>query len=282
VTTTITLDDLCRPWLPGEAPWLDQLDAVHPRLSGMQRRWLEDGLVILEPHELLTGPLLPRGLIEQYERAWLADNGGRLTGWPCDTPYTHTPALLDLCMTVGPVLEHLIGEPMGLHLNLTGWRSTTRNWHPDGVLNPDTTADFYAAVWFALEDIDADAGPFEYVPGSHREFGIVRQDLVLKALGTDVTNTSWPRDSERLLTDLFDRAIAERGLEVRQFVPKRGSILVWHPRLIHRGSIPRNPELERRALIAHYSGVRHRIDMPPAVPHNEGHFFPINQDHSAC
>lgn len=277
MNVTITLDDLCRPWEPGEAPWLDQLDQVHDGLTELQRAWRDDGLVILPG-------ILDDLEVDAYQRAWVNANGDRLTGWPCDTPYVHTEAVRDLCcdQTVAHLLELLIGEPCGVHLNLTGWRSTTRNWHQDGYLNPDTNADHYAAVWFALGDIHPNAGPFEYVPGSHREFGVIRQDLMLAALGTDVTNQHWPRDSEAILTPLFEQAIGERGLEVRQFVAQRGDVLIWHPRLLHRGSVPNDPTLERRALIAHYSGIEHRPDMPAAVMHRGGWFFPIEQDHGRC
>lgn len=282
MNATITLADLCRPWAPGEAPWLDRLDVVHDTLTPMQRAWTEDGVVIVRREHQLTDPTLPGGLIEQVEAEWLADNADRPTGWPCDTPYMHSEAVRRLCAGASGAMEHLIGEPCGVHLNLSGWRSTTRNWHQDGYLNPDTNADHYAAVWFALDDIHPDAGPFQYVPGSHREFGVIRQDLMLDALGTTVANTSWPRDSEAILTLLFEEAIAERGMEVREFIARRGDVLIWHPRLLHRGSTPKNPDLERRALIAHYSGIHHRPDMPPAEQHGAGWYFPIRQDHSRC
>lgn len=275
MTATITLDDLCRPWGPGEAPWLDQLDRAHDDLTITELDWLEDGLVILPD-------AIDSDALDRYEVEWMGDNAGRPTGWPCDTPYTHEPTLAGICMGASQCAEMIIGEPMGLHLNLSGWRSTTRNWHQDGYLNPDTTADHYAAVWFALDDIHPDSGPFQYVPGSHREFGVIRQDLMLDALGTTTANTSWPRDSEAILTPLFEQAIDERGMEVRSFEAKRGDVLIWHPRLLHRGSVPNNPDLERRALIAHYSGIHHRPDMPTAERHGAGWYFPLTQDHSSC
>lgn len=274
-TATVTLDDLCRPWLPGEAPWLDQLDKVHDVLSATQQAWRDDGLVILDG-------ILDNEHIDAYTNAWRADNTHRVMGWPCDTPYVHEPSILDLTAVAGHILHDLIGHPMAVHLNLTGWRSTQRNFHQDAVLNPDSNRDHYAAAWFALDDIDDDAGPFEYVPGSHREFGMLRQDLVLRALGTTTANPLWPRDSERILTPLYEDAIAERGMEVRRFTPKRGSLLLWHARLLHRGSVPNNPDLERRSLIAHLSSVNHRPDMPPAKMHGSAAYFPLVQDHSRC
>lgn len=272
---TTTLDDLCQAWRPGEAPWLDQLDAVHADLTPMQQAWRDEGVVILED-------AIDNDLIEAYTAAWLADNHSRPMGWPCDTPYVHEPSILDLTAIAGHHLHDLIGHPMGVHLNLTGWRSTQRNFHQDAVLNPDSNRDHYAAAWFALDDIDDASGPFEYVPGSHREFGLLRQDRVLDALGTTTANPMWPRDSERILTPLYEQAIVDRGLEVRRFVPKRGTLLLWHARLLHRGSVPTDPTIERRSLIAHLSSVHHRPDMPPADAHAGAAFFPITQDHSRC
>ena len=53
-----------------------------------------------------------------------------------------------------------------MHLNLTGWVSTERNWHQDDYLNPFINSWYGRLV--ALDKISADAGPFEYVPGSHK------------------------------------------------------------------------------------------------------------------
>lgn len=268
-----TLDDLCAPWAPGEAPDLDDL-ALPRSADPLRAQWQRDGLVILPG-------LVTDALIDAYADAWLADNAERPGGWPYDVPYMHVPAVADLACDgdLADMLEHLIGEPMGVHLNLTGWRSTTRNWHQDGYLNPDTTADWYAAVWVALDDIHPDAGPFEYVPGSHREFGVIRQDRMLAALDPTEHGPDWPRHSERILTPLFEEAIAERDLPVRQFLAKKGDVLIWHARLLHRGSPPRDTALERRGAIFHYSGIHHRPDMPAApVQHPRGGwYFPIDQ-----
>jgi hypothetical protein len=32
----------------------------------------------------------------------------------------------------------------------------------------------------------------------------------------------------------------------------------------------------RKALIAHYSGINHRQDMPPAIQHGDGYYFPVD------
>src|SRR5438552_11002670 len=86
------------------------------------------------------------------------------------------------CTRLCATMESLIGEPMMLHLALTGWVSTERTWHQDDYLNPAHVAGWYAAVWMALDDnIHSDSGPFEYLPGSHR-WPTLRRDKVISFL----------------------------------------------------------------------------------------------------
>lgn len=277
----ITLADLSEPWAPGEPPWLDRLDEVHGEVSPFTRQWRDEGYVILPK-------FLPDDLIDGYQAAWRTDNDARMKyvdldrpmGWPYNTPYMHVPAVRDLCCyePLADILHLLIGEPAGVHLNLTGWRSTGRDWHQDGYLNPDTNADHYAAVWFALDDIDPHAGPFQYVPGSHRQFAPIRQTKMLAALDEHERGPDWPTHSERILTPLFEEVLRRDHVIPHEFVAHRGDVLIWHPRLLHRGSTPLDPELERRACIAHYSGIHHRPDMPaPARQHQGGYYFPIDE-----
>lgn len=198
-------------------------------------------------------------------------------GWPDACPYMRQPALLDLCMSgaLAEALERLVGEPMGLHLNLTGWTSTQRNWHQDGYLNPDPVGDFYAAVWLALGDVHADAGPFEFVPGSHRWHRLLQSKVFASGI-IDPSDPGWPTHTEAILTDLVDAEIAERDAEVERYMPNARDALIWHPRLYHRGTAPQVPNAYRPALIAHFSGIYHRPDMPEPVQHSRGGwYFPI-------
>jgi len=270
---SVTLDDLATPFVDEMLPWLDREQPPKMGTGVLAENWRRDGYVIL------PGFLSPQ-VIDAYADAWIGANADRLMGWPDNCPYMRIGALRRLCCDtdLAQILAFLIGEPMGVHLNLTGWRSTTRDWHQDGYLNPDHVADHYAAVWVALDDIHPDAGPFEYVPGSHRMIPPIRQKPMLRALGTDESNPDWPAESERILTPLFEELIAERELPVRQFIARKGDVLIWHARLLHRGSVPKDPERERRAVISHFSGIEHRPDMPNAVrDQRAGWFFPIHE-----
>ena len=113
------------------------------------------------------------------------------------------------------------------------------------------------------------------VRGSHR-WPVVTQEKILAALPADKRDYRWPTYSEEILTPIFTEEIAKRNAEVVTHLPKRGDVLFWHSRLVHRGSVPNDKKITRRALIAHYSGINHRSDMPTAVKHNDGWYFPID------
>lgn len=258
----LTLDDLTIP-PPPEGP----------------EDWNANGFVIKKS-------LIPNELMTAYEECWIENHGeisnGHLVmhnpgGWQDCTPYRRHPELMEILSYKGihETMEQLIGEPAAVHLNLTGWISTTRNWHQDTYLNPPHVGDYYVAIWIALDTIHPDSGPFQMVPGSHR-WPVVTQNKILSALSPSERDHRWPTHSERILTPLFTQEIAKRNAEVVTYLPKRGDVLFWHGRLLHRGSIANAPGMIRKSLIAHYSGINHRQDMPTAQRHKDGWYFPIN------
>jgi len=235
--------------------------------------WNDHGVVIIDK-------FFPENLLVAYEECWLAHNSNRVSGWPDPIPYMRHEAIRDLLcwQALGNVLSDLISDTAALHLNLTGWVSTERDWHQDSYLNPPWVGDYYAAVWIALDSIDPDSGPFQYVPGSHRWPQVTRENI-LSALPPDQRDHRWPKFSEQILSPLFEEEIVRREAEVVSYLPKRGDLLVWHGRLLHRGSRANIHGLERRSLIAHYSGAGHRPDMPIAQHHKDGGwYFPLKTD----
>ena len=172
--------------------------------------------------------------------------------------YMGIPSMRDVCLypELVQLVEKLIGMPLGLFLSLSGLRSSRRQWHQDFYLKPGYENVNYLAVWIALGDVHPDSGPYEFVPGSHR-LPTMRHELVHEWLQPDerVAVGAAPRIAERFVTAACNEMIAERGLEVRQFVPKRGDVLVWHHSLLHQGSDPVNPQLIRPGVIAHFNSV---------------------------
>lgn len=234
--------------------------------------WNDDGVYVIEG-------FFDNAQIREYAAAWTRDNvelADRPHGWPDCTPYMRIPEMRRLLCDpeLAAELEALTGQPMGVHLNLTGWRSTRRRWHQDAYLNPPSVGDAYAAVWIALNDIAADSGPFQYVPGSHRWPQITRSAMGQLA---DLNDPDWPWQTEDEIANLFEVELERRDAQVVTYLPKRGDVLIWHGRLLHQGSAPRDDEAWRPALIAHYSGVHVRPDMPPAERDEHGGWlFPLH------
>jgi 2-polyprenyl-3-methyl-5-hydroxy-6-metoxy-1,4-benzoquinol methylase len=249
-----------------DLPPLDRRSVNEASLTGEQRAWRENGY-------LVSPGLIPDRLIDRYcEVRRLVSHE---VGYASSTPYMDVPEIRDLCLyePLADLLEHLLGEPMGLHLNLTGWVSTERDWHQDDYLNPPQVNGHYAGVWIALDRISPDSGPFEFVPGSHR-WPIIRQAKVLRLLGYENGDDPyWPWESERLLTPFFEQEIERQRLQPQRFVADKGDVLIWHSRLVHRGSRPERPGVERRSIISHFSAVRFRTDMPIVRRHPHGGLF---------
>lgn len=251
-------------------PMISLNDLTIPAPSAGPLDWNDDGYLVLKN-------FIPEDLMSEYEECWLEHNVDRPQGWPDCTPYRRHPELLNILSYGGihETIRELIGENAGVHLNLTGWVSTQRNWHQDTYLNPAHVGDYYVAIWIALDTIHPDSGPFQLVPGSHR-WPTVTREKILAALEPSERDHTWPKHSERLLTPLFTAEIERRQAPVYTHLPSRGDILFWHGRTLHRGSSPNVPGMERRSLIAHYSGVNHRQDMPTAMPYRDGWYFPID------
>lgn len=82
----------------------------------------------------------------------------------------------------------------------------------------------------------------------------------------------WAKHSEEFLTDLIETEINRNDWITQQFLAKRGDVLLWHSGLIHRGSKANQPGMERRAIIAHYTGINHKhsASWPDAIQHPAG------------
>ncbi len=262
--------------LPDEQiPYLDRQDIDEAALTPTQAEWRRTGVLHLRG-------FIPREVTEPYITRRNAH--GEPRGWMIATPYMHVPEMRDLALypPLMAKLKEVIGEEMMLHLCLTGWVSSERGWHQDDYLNPPFVNSWYAAVWIALGDIHPDSGPFEYVPGSHRwpvmRGEKVRQFLTEEELSRKAPETGinhWERYAERFVNPAIDYEIATCGQPVLPFLARRGDVLVWHGRLIHRGSMPNVPGMERRSLIAHYSGVGHRPDMTVRAQDQNGENYAV-------
>lgn len=291
MTNEITFKSLCeeipersRPPLDWSECYVDEALAaqgedVQPEYrASLKRRkhWRDNGYLILKN-------FIPTELIDAYYARYQADNGENSpVGYETGTPYMKVDEIKDLSLyaPLMDILAELIGEPMAMNLNLCNWVSTERNWHQDDYLNPPDVNGHYLACWFALDDIHPDSGVFEFVPGSHK-WPVMRGEKVKELLDPhERADPNWPRIAERFLDEIFETEIEKRGATVEAWTDaKKGDVLIWHAWLAHRGSKPKNPNLLRKSLITHYSGINHRPDMQkPLLWENgesKGLYFPF-------
>lgn len=92
------------------------------------------------------------------------------------------------------------------------------------------------AGWFSLEDIHEDSGPFFVYPGSHR---LPR-----------VSEDEYPNHEEfigKIRALLKEGNFPKRGMTLPM-----GSVLFWHPSLIHGADLPASEQHSRKSLTSHY------------------------------
>lgn len=270
---SITFDMISEDIEESVLPPLDRRSCDESQLDPDQLFWKKNGYLIKDA-------FIPHDLIDRY--CALRERHPLPGGWSCPVPYMHVAEIRDISLypPLMKMMEKLIGEEMGLHLNLTGWVSTDRNWHQDDYLNSPFVNSWYAAVWVALDDIHPDSGPFEFVPGSHR-WPLLRGHKVRMYMQPDERDKiTWPSVAERLVNSVAENEIARRGIPTQKFIAKKGDVLIWHGRTMHRGSYANIPGMERRTLISHYTGLNHRnmrdIDRTPEGSAYYLHHLPLD------
>ncbi len=125
-------------------------------------------------------------------------------------------------------------------------RGSQQSLHSDAFHFHSEPPRFMCGVWFALEDIHADAGPLTYRKGSHRLTVLTPQDAGVKPQrggGNDYAKAYVPALTKRL-----DEAEAPAEIALL----KKGQALVWAANLAHGGAPIVDPDATRRSLVTHY------------------------------
>jgi len=123
---------------------------------------------------------------------------------------------------------------------------TQQDAHSDSVHFSSLPERFMCGVWLAMEDIDPNAGPLFYYPGSHR-WPIMTNALIgRRGYGSDLNSAQDPYGPAW-------RALCEvHGAERELFLPSKGQALIWSANLLHGGSCQHDPALTRWSQVTHY------------------------------
>ena len=136
----------------------------------------------------------------------------------------------------------LQGERPVLCNSLTFVKGSRQPMHIDSLFMTPGTPRHLAASWTALEDVDPQAGPLVYFPGSHEiplyKFSDGSHHAQVEEL------PQWAAYIEGELT--------RRGIAKETFLARKGDLFIWHSDLVHGGSVVEDASKTRRSLVCHY------------------------------
>ena len=101
-------------------------------------------------------------------------------------------------------------------------------------------------AWIACEDVSPDCGPLVFYPGSHVEPMFGEFDHY------PATNLHTADDARAARYQQWIDSVAEQ-YERREFLPRKGQVLLWHSMLIHGGAPVVDHALTRRSYVIHYA-----------------------------
>lgn len=260
-----------------EEPSLRLIDRMRQHLRPRPKRvlspeqlaeWSRDGFLVLER-------LMPESLLQAYERevaaTWAGDTpfsdrivvdmltgaqrGQRLRlrdalpgseglAHKLNDLYLESPATRDLLLgePLAPVLADLLaGMPMVCN-SLSFVRGSQQALHFDTYYMPPPQQDMMVVASVCLEDWHPDAGPLQYCPGSHKIPPYRFSHGGLHAVPEEMEDA----------TRYIHQALAERGIETREFIGRRGDVFIWHGQLYHGGAPIKDFDRTRRSIVAHF------------------------------
>lgn len=148
-------------------------------------------------------------------------------------------AILDL-------LSRLYGRPAFPFQTLNFPVGTQQDLHTDNVHFASIPPRFMCGVWLAMEDIHDDAGPLNYVPGSHK--WPIMDNCMIGRSGVGPR----PESAQTPFHDAWAAMIAEQNATVQRFHARKGQALIWCANLLHGGSLQIDPQRTRWSQVTHY------------------------------
>lgn len=162
------------------------------------------------------------------------------------------------------ILSALLHTPAVLFQSINFLKGSEQHTHSDSIHMTTYPLGRLAAVWIALEDIDASNGPLHYYPQSH---------LLPYYLNSDYDNegNSWLIGDKTYAEyeQMIEEKIRESSLPKKIFTARRGDLLIWHANLFHGGQPHLDKSRTRKSMVFHYFGrdavCYHEITQRPAI-----------------
>ena len=252
----------------GPTPWLDTKDAtvliegnfqnamIIDEQKKIAKKWITDGYSIIP--KLFSDDQID-STWEEYEKLikdGIIETEPEKHGFPGRylNPHFYSSKIRKM-MVDEKLISHLsfiLGVKTNPFQSIIGHRASEQKTHSDSIHMTTYPGGYMIAAWIAMEDISADSGPLVYYPGSHKlpyvyssEAGITLEEV--KANQDDLY-----KPYRQKYEPLIEEIIREKKLSEKTFIAKKGDVLIWHANLLHGGSMCKNFELSRKALVCHY------------------------------
>ena len=119
--------------------------------------------------------------------------------------------------------------------------------HQDTVHLTSFPAGYMCGVWVALEDVKPGSGELFYYPRSHRFKRLYMSDVQC----SKIRDGNWSEFAEKVVKQ-WQQIPRQNNLEPVHFLPKKGTVLIWHENLLHGGAIRTAKQVTRRSIVSHY------------------------------
>ncbi len=145
------------------------------------------------------------------------------------------------------VLDVLLNREVALFQTINFKTGSQQRTHSDSIHMTTFPKGNLIATWVALEDVTIDDGPLHYYPGSHKLPYVMNADY--DNVGTKHKLGVKPYSAYE---DKIAAVIAENKLEKKDFLAKKGDMLIWHANLLHGGNKVNVAGNTRESMVFHY------------------------------
>jgi ectoine hydroxylase len=119
--------------------------------------------------------------------------------------------------------------------------------HSDSIHMTTYPLGYLIAAWIALEDVTHDNGPLFYFPGSHQLPYLLNNDFNEGATFLTLGKKDYV-DYEDVIEDL----VKQKNYSRKEFLARKGDVLIWHANLIHGGAPILDKSKTRKSMVVHY------------------------------
>lgn len=151
-------------------------------------------------------------------------------------------------------------------------RGTQQEAHIDAIFFWPEPSYSMCGCWVALEDINSDAGPLFYLPGSHTwpfihsENVISNNSQLIEKRNKARSANCSPSERAQIVAELgqvwtqsFVSLELEKNVKREPLNLKAGDVVFWHSLLAHGGMPRLNPALSRKSVVFHYIGKKTKL-----------------------